>query len=159
LYSPLVSGPDEAYRHIVVDLDTASDPDTETGANISANGEISDTATSSLKRVEQPPLDFPYLGLVVSGGHSSLVLVKSAMEFEMLDENVDDAAGEAIDKLCKLLNLGYTGGPRVARTARGGNRLALPFPRPMSGAQHGYKFSFSGLKTAALKQVAALRGT
>ncbi len=159
LYSPLVSGPDEAYRHIVVELDAL--PATEvTGPDVSANDEtVAPAQNPQLARREHSPLDFPYLGLVVSGGHSSLVLVQSAMEFEILGETVDDAAGEAFDKLAKLLHLGYPGGPRVEKTARGGNRSAFAFPRPMSTAQHGYKFSFSGLKTAALKQVADLGGS
>lgn len=147
LYSPLVTGPDEAYRHIIVD-----DEDADAVASAGA-----DTGNGLVLRMEAG-LDFPYLGLVVSGGHSSLVQVTSPMEFEILGETVDDAAGEAFDKLAKLLGLGYPGGPRVEQAARSGNPEAFAFPRPMSSRRHGYMFSFSGLKTAALNQVRELGG-
>lgn len=141
LYSPMVSGPGDVYRHIIV-----------------GEGAVESTTTPVLETAADSDLEFPYLGLVVSGGHSSLVLVKSALEFEILGETVDDAAGEAFDKLAKLLDLGYPGGPRVEAVARHGNPAAFDFPRPMTRAEHGYKFSFSGLKTAVLKQVNDLGG-
>ena len=158
LYSPMVVGPDEAYRHIVVD-DQADRVSTGAGLSASDSGDaIADTAHGGLITRQSSQLEFPYLGLVVSGGHSSLVYVKSPVEFEIMGETVDDAAGEAFDKLAKLIGLGYPGGPRVEAAAREGNPLAFEFPRPMSAARHGYKFSFSGLKTAALKQVTDLGG-
>lgn len=161
LYSPMVTGPTDAYRHIIIDSDPAeaalatlpAEPAPSAGA-----AEPAAPAPAPLQHRQESPLTFPYLGLVVSGGHSSLVHVKSPMEFEILGETVDDAAGEAFDKLAKLIGLGYPGGPRVEQAARSGNPNAYTFPRPMSAARHGFQFSFSGLKTAALKQVTDLGG-
>jgi len=152
LYSPLVSGPDSAYRHIVID--SAADDATVVSGAAAMQG----PAGPALQMRSESNIQFPYLGLVVSGGHSSLVLVKSAVEFEIVGETVDDAAGEAFDKLAKLIGLGYPGGPRVEKAARNGNPNAFNFPRPMTRKSHGSQFSFSGLKTAALKQVQDLGG-
>lgn len=91
-------------------------------------------------------VEFPFLGLVVSGGHTSLYLVEDYLRIRCLGQTRDDAAGEAFDKVSKLLGLGYPGGPVIDELAKGGNPKAVPFPRPM--AQEGYWFSFSGLKTA-----------
>ena len=96
------------------------------------------------------PLSYPYLGLVVSGGHTSLIHVHSPLRHTVLAETVDDAAGEAFDKTAKLLELGYPGGPLVAATAKGGDRTRFKLPRPML-AGSGIQFSFSGLKTAVGK--------
>jgi len=152
LYSPLVSGPDSAYRHIVID--SAADDAKIVAGTAAAQG--SDEPVLQMR--SESNIQFPYLGLVVSGGHSSLVVVKSAMEFEIIGETVDDAAGEAFDKLAKLIGLGYPGGPRVEKAAREGNPKAFDFPRPMTRKSHGSQFSFSGLKTAALKRVQDLGG-
>ncbi len=96
----------------------------------------------------QPPA-FPAVALVVSGGHTELVLMKGHGQFERLGETLDDAAGEAFDKVATMLGLGYPGGPKLASLAVGGNKRAVPLPRPM--LQSGdYRFSFSGLKTAVL---------
>jgi N6-L-threonylcarbamoyladenine synthase len=97
---------------------------------------------------------YPCLGLVVSGGHTSLYLCRSALGAEMLGGTVDDAAGEAFDKVASLLGLGYPGGPEIERAARGGDRAAYAFPRPYLHDERP-AFSFSGLKTAVLY---ALRG-
>lgn len=147
LYSPMVSGPSDAYRHIVTRMD---------GDDLLSTPDTTSTHATALVHQQDSDLTFPYLGLVVSGGHSSLVVVQSPMEFRILGETVDDAAGEAFDKLAKLLSLGYPGGPLVERAARNGNPAAFDFPRPMMRREHGYQFSFSGLKTAALQQVRAL---
>jgi N6-L-threonylcarbamoyladenine synthase len=99
-------------------------------------------------------LDYPVLALVVSGGHTALYRMRSPTELEKLAETLDDAAGEAFDKVASMLGLGYPGGPAVSALARTGDRqaFALPRYRPRDG---GVGFSFSGLKTAVLY---ALRG-
>lgn len=153
LYSPMVSGPDEAYRHIVTELSDEPAPSEKTLVTNEASPAAPET---TLVAQQQSDLQFPYLGLVVSGGHTSLVRVNSPMDFEVIGETVDDAAGEAFDKLAKLLDLGYPGGPRVEKQARSGNPAAYPFPRPMVRREYGSQFSFSGLKTAALNQVRAI---
>ncbi len=89
---------------------------------------------------------FPFVGLVVSGGHTSLYLVKGFLDYQVLGETRDDAAGEAFDKVAKLLGLGYPGGPIIDRLAREGDPHSIAFPRPM--LDEGFSFSFSGLKTA-----------
>jgi N6-L-threonylcarbamoyladenine synthase len=97
-------------------------------------------------------LRFPLLALVVSGGHTSLYLRRSPLEETLVGATVDDAAGEAFDKVAALLDLGFPGGPAVERTAREGDRRAVPFPRTR-GARGTSDFSFSGLKTAVLYHV------
>lgn len=92
---------------------------------------------------------FPALCLIVSGGHTELVLMKDHGKFERLGETIDDAAGEAFDKVAKMLGLGYPGGPRVASLAESGNRDAFNFPRAMRESKD-FNFSFSGLKTSVL---------
>ncbi len=89
-------------------------------------------------------IPYPHLGLVVSGGHTALYLVKKFGEYRYLGGTRDDAAGEAFDKVAKLLDLGYPGGPVVDKTAKAGNPKAIKFPTPKLPA---YEFSFSGLKT------------
>lgn len=90
---------------------------------------------------------YPHLGLVVSGGHTSLFRVEAVGKLRLLAKTLDDAAGEAFDKVSKLLGLGYPGGVYLERTAEGGDPKAIRFPRPMPGKR--LDFSFSGLKTAA----------
>lgn len=92
---------------------------------------------------------FPAIALLVSGGHTELVLVKNWLEYEVIGETVDDAAGEAFDKVARMLELGYPGGPQISKLAANGNRYAYSLPRPMVNS-HDYNFSFSGLKTAVL---------
>jgi len=94
-------------------------------------------------------VDYPAVGLVASGGHTSLLLCKSETDFEFLGGTLDDASGEAFDKVAKLLGLGYSGGPIIDRLARDGDRNAIPFPRTFLG-KDSFDFSFSGLKTAVL---------
>lgn len=93
--------------------------------------------------------DFPALCLLVSGGHTELVLMKDHGAYEHVGMTRDDAAGEAFDKVAKMLGLGYPGGPRVAEAARTGHAEAVRFPRPMLES-HDFDFSFSGLKTAVM---------
>jgi N6-L-threonylcarbamoyladenine synthase len=95
---------------------------------------------------------FPALILVVSGGHTMLVLMKKHGDYKILGETVDDAAGEAFDKTAKLLGLGYPGGPALSKLAEKGNPKAFNFPRPMINSKD-FNFSFSGLKTAVLYEV------
>jgi N6-L-threonylcarbamoyladenine synthase len=96
--------------------------------------------------LEPEPPRFPFVALLVSGGHSMLVEVRRIGEYRVLGETLDDAAGEAFDKTAKLLGLGYPGGPVVARAAQEGNPDRFGFPRPMTD-RPGLEFSFSGLKT------------
>ncbi|MBN2096461.1 tRNA (adenosine(37)-N6)-threonylcarbamoyltransferase complex transferase subunit TsaD [Candidatus Peregrinibacteria bacterium] len=99
-----------------------------------------------LERDEKPA--FPILVLTVSGGHNELVLLKGHYQFEVIGETLDDAAGEAFDKVARLLGLGFPGGPAIAKAAEKGNSKAIDFPRPMLDEKNKYNFSFSGLKTA-----------
>lgn len=92
-------------------------------------------------------LDFPYLLLLVSGGHCQLLVVEGIGRYRRLGTTIDDAAGEAFDKVAKMLGLGYPGGPALERAARAGNPQAHALPRPLKG-RPGCDFSFSGLKTA-----------
>ena len=95
---------------------------------------------------------YPYLGLIVSGGHTILVLVSSLDSYQVLGQTMDDAAGEAFDKVAKLLGLGYPGGPVIDKRAKEGDPTAIRFPRAMAGEKN-YNFSFSGLKTAVMYYV------
>ncbi len=105
-----------------------------------------------LMEADQPPL--PFVALLVSGGHTQLVKVRGIGAYDMLGESLDDAVGEAFDKVGKMLGLGYPGGPAVAACAEGGDAARFRFPRPMT-ARPGLDFSFSGLKTFALNTVNA----
>lgn len=100
-------------------------------------------------------LGLPFVALLVSGGHTQLVHVKTFGDYEILGESVDDAAGEAFDKTAKLLGLGYPGGPKIAAQAEQGDPTRFRFPRPMTD-RPGLDFSFSGLKTYALNTVQSL---
>lgn len=93
--------------------------------------------------------EFPFLALLVSGGHTLLVEVTAVGKYKILGESIDDAAGEAFDKTAKLLGLGYPGGAALAKLAEQGDNKKYSFPRPMTD-RPGLDFSFSGLKTAAL---------
>jgi len=96
--------------------------------------------------LEADPPDFPFVALLVSGGHTMLIEVTGVGHYRMLGETLDDAAGEAFDKTAKLLGLGYPGGPALARCAVNGDPQKYSFPRPMTD-RPGLEFSFSGLKT------------
>jgi N6-L-threonylcarbamoyladenine synthase len=99
-----------------------------------------------------PSLRPPYLGLLTSGGHTAIFRIEADAEPELLGETRDDAAGEAFDKVAKLLGLGFPGGPAVAAAAAMGDAKAIDFPRPMARSR-GLDFSFSGLKTAVALEV------
>ncbi|ALF55499.1 O-sialoglycoprotein endopeptidase [Nostoc piscinale CENA21] len=107
--------------------------------------------------LSEPTLDPPFLSLLVSGGHTSLIYVKDCGSYETLGETRDDAAGEAFDKVARLLNLGYPGGPVIDRLAQQGDPQAFALPEGKvslpSGGFHRYDGSFSGLKTAVLRLV------
>ncbi len=113
--------------------------------------------------LENPRAEPPFVALLVSGGHTMLLWVPEWGRYELLGETRDDAAGEAFDKVAKILELGYPGGPVIERTAAAGNARAFAFPRPMlaSNQQPGdndyYAFSFSGLKTSVLTRVKQLK--
>lgn len=96
---------------------------------------------------------FPCVGLIVSGGHTALYRCQTPLDFHMLGCTIDDAAGEAFDKVASMLGLGYPGGPAVERAARGGNPLAYAFPRSFLDDPDRLDFSFSGLKTAVRYQI------
>ncbi|MDZ7842297.1 MAG: tRNA (adenosine(37)-N6)-threonylcarbamoyltransferase complex transferase subunit TsaD [Gammaproteobacteria bacterium] len=98
--------------------------------------------------------EFPFLALLVSGGHTMIVEVSGHGRYRLLGQTLDDAVGEAFDKTAKLLGLGYPGGPAIAAAAAGGDAAKFTFPRPMTD-RPGLDFSFSGLKTAVLQTVRA----
>lgn len=108
--------------------------------------------------LEPTPPEFPFVALLVSGGHSLLVEVVGVGQYQILGESVDDAAGEAFDKTAKLLGLPYPGGPALARLAEQGDPRRFNFPRPMTD-RPGCDFSFSGLKTAAINTWRGLEPT
>lgn len=99
--------------------------------------------------IENKDLEPPFLCLVVSGGHTHLVVVKDYGEFEVIGRTRDDAAGEAFDKVARAIGLGYPGGPKIDKKAKEGNPLAIPFPQAKVNDSI-YDFSFSGLKSAVL---------
>lgn len=103
-------------------------------------------------RLADPCPEFPFVALLVSGGHTQLMRVDDVGEYELLGETLDDAAGEAFDKTAKLLGLGYPGGPALARMAESGDPRAFELPRPMLHSKD-LDFSFSGLKTAVLTRL------
>ena len=99
--------------------------------------------------VEQPAPQFPFICLIVSGGHTQLVLVRDFFDHELIGETLDDAAGEAYDKVAKMLGLGFPGGPAIDRLAAGGNGAFVDFPRSYLNGRD-FDFSFSGIKTSVL---------
>jgi N6-L-threonylcarbamoyladenine synthase len=101
-------------------------------------------------RLADAALEFPYLLLLVSGGHCQLLRVDGVGRYRRLATTIDDALGEAFDKTAKILGLGYPGGPAVERLAREGNARAVPLPRPLLGSAEPH-FSFAGLKSAVLR--------
>ena len=111
---------------------------------------------------EEGPLEYPTIALLVSGGHTSLLLVRDlTSDVELLGETIDDAAGEAFDKVARILGLPYPGGPQIDRVAAEGDPKAIRFPRgltlPKDMDKHRYDFSFSGLKTAVARWVEVRR--
>ena len=108
--------------------------------------------------LEDDPPAFPFVALLVSGGHSLLVEVRDIGRYRVLGDSLDDAVGEAFDKTAKLLGLGYPGGPALAKLAERGDPRRFRFPRPMTD-RPGLMFSFSGLKTFAVNTLNGTRGT
>lgn len=104
--------------------------------------------------LETPRPDFPFLALLVSGGHTLLIDVQAMGKYKILGETLDDAAGEAFDKTAKLLGLGYPGGPLIAKLAEEGDPKRFHFPRPLTD-RRGLDFSFSGLKTFTMNTLRA----
>ena len=115
--------------------------------NESNNQEAEGNSDSSLFTLHSSHPSFPFLCLLVSGGNSQIVLVKSYKDMEIIGQTIDDAAGEAIDKCSKVMGLGYPGGPIIDKLARQGNPDAFTFAKPNIA---GYDYSFSGLKTSFL---------
>jgi len=105
-------------------------------------------------RLVDPDLEFPYLLLLVSGGHCQLLEVRDVGDYRRLATTIDDAAGEAFDKAAKLLGLGYPGGPAIEEVAKAGDAKAVPLPRPLVGSGEPH-FSFAGLKSAVQRAVAS----
>ncbi len=105
---------------------------------------------------KEPP-DFPVLVLTVSGGHNEIILWENDFDFKKLGHTLDDSAGEAFDKVARLLGLGFPGGPAIAELAKDGYEKAFQFPKPMLQSKD-FDFSFSGLKTAVLYQIRDLGG-
>lgn len=99
--------------------------------------------------LQNPDLEPPFLALVVSGGHTMLVVVRDYNTFELLGETRDDAVGEAFDKIARIMGYPYPGGPHIDRLAKQGNPHAIPFPTPLH-KEHSFDFSFSGLKSAVI---------
>ena len=102
------------------------------------------------------PPEFPFVALLVSGGHSQLMAAHGIGQYELLGESIDDAAGEAFDKVAKMMGLPYPGGPQIAKLAQQGDPKAFQLPRPL--LHQGLDFSFSGMKTAVLQQYQKIQG-
>jgi N6-L-threonylcarbamoyladenine synthase len=107
--------------------------------------------------LDAEPIEYPAAALICSGGHTALYHCRSATEMELLGSTIDDAAGEAYDKVASILNLGYPGGPAIDRVARDGNAQAVDFPRSLLKGR-SLDFSFSGIKTAVLYHVNGVPG-
>jgi N6-L-threonylcarbamoyladenine synthase len=116
---------------------------------------ITETDLSGYELADKAPL-FPALGLIVSGGHTQLMLYKSHKDYNILGQTKDDAVGEAYDKVAKILGLPYPGGPSVDAAAKQGNPAAIKLP--IARLENSYDFSFSGLKTAVLRAAQSLAG-
>lgn len=113
-----------------------------------------------LHEIDQPPPsdpEFPFIALIVSGGHTELIKVNQPLDYEPLGRTLDDAAGESFDKVARLLGLSYPGGPSIEKTAQHGNPEAFRFPR--AWLEGTWDFSFSGLKTAVLREVQRLQNS
>ncbi len=116
---------------------------------VAANHMEGHMVTPLLNEKEKSSLRFPALALLVSGGHTEIVIAKNWLDYKIVGQTLDDAAGEAFDKVARMMQLGYPGGPLISKLAETGNRYGYSFPRPMIHAKN-FDFSFSGLKTAVL---------
>ena len=139
---------------VMVGLVTAKGLALASGKPLVAVNHLEGHALSAM--LSEPDLDFPYLLLLVSGGHCQLLFVEGVGGYRRLATTIDDAAGEAFDKTAKLLGLGYPGGPAVERAAEAGDPRAVPLPRPLVGSAEPH-FSFAGLKSAVLRARASGR--
>ena len=101
--------------------------------------------------LEEPDLEMPLVFLLVSGGHTSLIVMEGHLRYRVLGSTLDDAAGEAFDKVARVMGLGYPGGPAIDALSAGGDPDAIAFPRAM--ALDGWNFSFSGVKTAVVNHL------
>ncbi len=133
---------------VMVGLVTAKGLALATGKPLVAVNHLEAHALSPM--LSDPDLAFPYLLLLVSGGHCQLLFVEGIGRYRRLATTIDDAAGEAFDKTAKLLGRGYPGGPAVERAAEAGDPKAVPLPRPLAGSDEAH-FSFAGLKSAAMR--------
>ncbi|HEX8533252.1 MAG TPA: tRNA (adenosine(37)-N6)-threonylcarbamoyltransferase complex transferase subunit TsaD [Allosphingosinicella sp.] len=133
---------------VMVGLVTAKGLALATGKPLIAVNHLEGHALSPM--LAQPSLAFPYLLLLVSGGHCQLLFVEGVGRYRRLATTIDDAAGEAFDKSAKLLGLGFPGGPAVEAAAKSGNPSVVPLPRPLVGSAEPH-FSFAGLKSAVLR--------
>lgn len=106
----------------------------------------------SANYIEHPDLEPPFMCLIVSGGHTHIVMVKEYGKYEIIGRTRDDAAGEAFDKVARAIGLGYPGGPKIDKLAKEGNKNAIKFPRAHV-AENEYDFSFSGVKSAVLNHI------
>ena len=106
--------------------------------------------------LENPPPSFPFLTLLISGGHCLLIHAKALGQYEIIGQTLDDAVGEAFDKVAKILDLGYPGGPKIEALAKEGDPFAFNFPRPMTDKDN-FDFSFSGLKTAVFYELKKIK--
>jgi len=108
---------------------------------------------------DAPHIRFPLVTLVVSGGHTDLYLMTDHGRYQLLGATLDDAAGEAFDKVGRLLGLPYPGGPAIDKASEHGSPTTFRFPRAVMDVEHGYDFSFSGLKTAVMRQTSQYHST
>ena len=143
--------------HVGADVLRATDAGTVDTTD-AGTADTADAADTNPAETNTEPLAYPTIALLVSGGHTSLLLVRDLVsDVELLGETIDDAAGEAFDKVARVLGLPYPGGPEIDKVAAAGDPKAIRFPRglsqPKDMAKHRYDFSFSGLKTAVARWV------
>ena len=153
-----LEGPESASETDLLGAASSASATGNSGTGLTSNRA---SATFSVNATPTGPLEYPTIALLVSGGHTSLLLVRDLVsDVELLGETIDDAAGEAFDKVARLLGLPYPGGPEIDRAAVGGDPAAIRFPRGLSQPKdlekHRYDFSFSGLKTAVARHVERL---
>jgi len=143
IHSVLLNASDEA------DHDSSSSDGPSRPRFSPSQGETPSGLQAGGEGVSRSRIAFPALCLIVSGGHTELILMKDHGSYKLIGKTRDDAAGEAFDKVAKLLDLDYPGGPKISKLSETGNAQAIPFPRPMMRDENA-DFSFAGLKTAAL---------
>ena len=142
---PLI-GVDHMEGHVAVNLLQHGNSKSATPRQRRGSAKAGPGETRNSKQI-QNKIQFPAVALAVSGGHTQLILVKDWMSYKLLGETLDDAAGEAFDKVARMLGLPFPGGPHIEKLAKQGDATSFDFPRPMEKSKD-YNFSFSGLKTA-----------